>query len=72
MTLKPTRYEYEPPLRIHGTPIEVETKIDVVQQGGQWTATMTSKTIPSGSAGEAQSRLREECLRIAALLGGKS
>lgn len=71
MSLKPTRYEYEPPQRIHGTPIEVDTKIEVVQQGSQWIASMTCKSTPANSAGEAQTRLREECLRIAAILGGK-
>lgn len=73
MTMKPTRYEYEPPTRIHGTPIDVTTRIEVgVQPGGQWTATLSMTTMPATSAADAQARLREECLRIAAALGGSS
>jgi hypothetical protein len=71
MTMKPTRYEYEAPTRIHGTPIDVHTKIEATQQaGGHWTATLTMTSTPSNSAAEAQIKLREECVRIAATLAG--
>jgi hypothetical protein len=72
MTMKPTRYEYEAPTRIHGTPIDVNTKLEAAQQGGQWIAVLSMTTMPSNTAAEAQAKLREECLRIAAALGGNA
>ena len=70
MTMKPPRYEYAAPTRIHGTPIDVNTKLEAAQQGGPWIAGLSMPTMPSNTAAEAPAKLREECPRIAAALGG--
>jgi hypothetical protein len=70
MSLKPTRYEYEAPNRIHGTPLVANTKLDVTQQGvTQWIATLQVSTTPANTAAEAQAKLREELTNLLAILG---
>lgn len=69
--MKPTRYEFEAPTRIHGAPLDCNTKIDITQQPGNggWVATMHVVTSPATSSADAQNKLREELLRIANVLG---
>jgi hypothetical protein len=68
--IKPTKYEYEAPTRIAGNPATSTTKLDVTQTGSTWIATLHVTSIPCNSAGDAQTKLREELMNLITELGG--
>ena len=68
--IKPTRYEYEAPTRIQGSPSTSNTKLDISQSGNTWIATLHISTTPCDSDALARARLREELQTMIAELGG--
>lgn len=70
MSMTPTKYEYTPPVQTAGMAKDFTTKIEVTQGPNGWIATLHITSSPLHTAGEAQSKLRGELLRIAEMLGG--
>lgn len=70
MSMIPTKYEYTPPVQIAGQAKDFTTKIEIAQGPGGWTATLHITSSPLHTAGDAQSKLRGELLRLAEMLGG--
>lgn len=68
--MHPTKYEYAPPTQIAGVAKDFTTKIEIAQSSGGWTATLHITSSPLHTAGDAQSKLRQELLRLAETLGG--
>jgi hypothetical protein len=64
MSLKPTRYEYIPPVVVAGIARDFTSKVEISQHGGQWMAVCHVTSVPLGSSGEALTKLREELLRL--------
>jgi len=69
MTMKPTKYEYAPPVQVAGMAKDFTTKVEITQTPGGWVATVQINSSPfTGGAAEAQAKLRGELSRIAEML----
>lgn len=70
MPMKPTKYEYAPPVQIAGMAKDFTSKIEIAEGAGGWTATLHITSSPLDSAPTAQGKLREYLLKLAEELGG--
>ena len=68
--MKPTRYEYAPPVQIAGVAKDFTSKIEISQAPtGQWTVELRIVSGGLDSAAVATTKLREEMLRLIEHLG---
>jgi len=69
--MKPTKYEYAPPLQIAGVARDFTTRIEISQTAsGTWTGTVNITSIPLETSADVQGKLRDELMRLADQLGG--
>jgi hypothetical protein len=70
MSMKPTRYEYAPPVQIAGVAKDFTSKIEISQTpAGQWSVELRIVSGGLDTAAAATTKLREEMLRLIEHLG---
>lgn len=67
--MNPTKYEYTAPTQIAGQAKDFTTKIEITQGSGGWTANLSITSSPLHTSGDAQNKLAQHLIRIAAELG---
>lgn len=70
MPMKPSKYEYVPPTQISGAARDFTTKVEIAGTPNGWMGMIHSVTGVFPTSDEAQRKLREELLRIVAVLEG--